>query len=34
MWTEPVLKYPLSIFAPPKAYVPYGSCGNHAAWAM
>src|ERR1700730_9888227 len=34
MWTPPVLKYPLSIFAPPNAFVPNGSCGNQEVWAM
>ena len=34
MSTEPVLKYPLSSVAPPNAYVPYGSCGNQAAWMI
>ena len=30
----PVLKYPLSIVVPPKAFVPHLSSGNHAAWAI
>ena len=34
MWTLPVEKYPLSICPPPKAFVPYGSPGNQAAWAI
>ena len=34
MWTLPVVKYPSSISEPPNAFVPYGSFGNQAAWAI